>query len=208
MTQFFKENDAEEQKMFESALPALVQAEADRDEFYDNAYDNRPFLLALYDGNKVPFSLKVIRDSFPEFYQAYAPFFPFAGSFESIIAVLKGLFGADSEILFDVPAPGKLAIDVFSTSEILDNFIFREPGDSDLMIDSDGDEIVFRSLGGINTEHELMLICSEIVLAGIWLELSLNFFEKFFFVAENSGGDLEQIVDHLGNELIFIEVGA
>jgi hypothetical protein len=109
MVQNFK-GDSTELKMQAVATPLLDLTEAALNDFYAGGFDSSPFLLAMYDDGRIPFSERITRDSFVEFIKNTLANFPFTGTFEIYLAVLKAIFGEESEIRFTVSAPGKLSI--------------------------------------------------------------------------------------------------
>lgn len=209
MVQLFK-GDAEELKYKAAADQVFNATEVALDDFYENGAQCEPFLLMLYDEGRVPFSQRINRDVFVSFVKRALENYPFIGNFESYLFILREIFGAESEILFDVPAPGKLAISVNSIADVIYQFIGRtvisggyETFD---VVTSDGDELVFRGLSGIDSERELGLLLSEIIPNGVFTTFSLEFFTTYSFVGEDDDGEFD-MVTHLGDQLIFVEIG-
>lgn len=207
--QHFK-GDATELKMQEVVEPIFDQTNAALNEFYENAFTSAAFLLMLYDAGRMPFSERINRDAFIQFItQAFANF-PVIGTFESYIFILQSIFGLDSDITFTVHAAGKLNIDVNAYSELTFGFIARElVGGVYIyydMVDFENDPLVLRGVAGIQTQYELELLFSEIMPAGIFPTITLDFVGKFFWISEESGDSFE-MVDISGNQIIFYELG-
>jgi hypothetical protein len=179
------------------------------DDFYVNGFDSNAFLLMLYDTNRIPFSQRINRLAFVDFIKESLKNFPVTGSFESYLFVLGAVFGS-SDFLFTVPAPGKLSIDVLAISNADFDFIGREFIDGAYeffeMIDYDNKILGFRGVPGIDTEYALNLLFSEIMPAGIYPDISLNFISKFEFIGYDGSG-IYDMIDSLGNQIIFVEVG-
>lgn len=209
MAQVFK-GDALEIKMRASAEPAFDLASGALNDFYQGGEDCDEFLLMLYDEGRMPFSERIGRDVFVPFIRKALSNFPFIGNFESYLFILREIFGEESEILFDVTDPGELSISVNASSDFGYEFLGREfySGTQHFftLTTQEGDDLIFRGVAGIETEHELSLLFSEIMPAGIFPSVALDFFEKYFFVAEEDSTQFD-VIDHLGNQIIFIEVG-
>lgn len=204
ISQKFKGDDTE-LKMEAAALPAFQVCNTGLDAFALSGYNASPFLLGMYDDGRMPFADRVPRDSFVAFIKEALARFPFTGSFESYIFILEAIFGAGSGVLFNIPAPGKLEIAVNAASSIEFDWITAEFVDGVLtnstMIDSSGSQMVFGGVSGIDSEFELEMLLAEIIPGGIFPAVTLAFFAIFNFV--DDGGNT--MVDHLGNNIVFIE---
>lgn len=207
--------DALELKMIACAEPALSITGAALDDFYQGAYDADDFILGLYDAGRMPFSQRIGRDVFISFIKKALANFPTIGTFDSYLFILWEIFGTESEITFTVPAPGKLEIAVNAISDTTFESLVREltPGSGgtsysyDLFTLStmDGYDIAFRGISGIETEYELNLLFAEIIPAGIVPTISLEFFSKYVFITFED--DPSEMITHLGDEIVFIEIG-
>lgn len=204
--------DALEIKMDASASSATAFVGAALDEFHAGGEDCDAFLLSLYDSGRMPYSQRISRDVFVSFFREAVKRFPFMGNFDSYIFILREVFGEESGILFDVPAAGKLSIEVSAISALVFDAVVREFDTSgnayefSNLITSGGDRIVFRGVSGIQTETDLRLLFAEMMPGGIFPIIDLSFFSKSFFIAEDDSG-ISKVVDHLGNEIVFIETG-
>lgn len=204
ITQKFK-GDATELKMEAAAKPAFDACSLGLDQFYDDGYDASPFLLMLYDEGRMPFVDRVPRDSFVEFIREALGRFPFTGTFESYIFILNAIFGEGSGVLFEVPDPGKIEILVNASATIEFELVAKEIVDGEVvlssMVDHIGNMITARGISGIDSEYELSLLLSELIPAGIYPAVTLAFFALYSFVDH----DDNSIVDHLNNQIVFIE---
>jgi hypothetical protein len=204
ITQKFKGDDTE-LKMEAAAESAFDLCDVSLDKFYQEGYDASPFLLMLYDEGRMPFSDRVPRDSFVEFIREALERFPFTGTFESYIFILQAIFGPGSGVLFNVPAAGKLEILVNASSSLEFDLVAREVIEGVIteftMVDYLGNTLTARGLSGIDSEFELQMLLAELIPAGIFPDITLAFFALYSFVdyLDNS------IVDHLGNQIVFIE---
>lgn len=192
-----------------AAKPAFDVCSTSLTEFNNGSYEASPFLLMLYDEGRMPFSDRVLRDTFVEFFKEALTRFPFTGTFESYVFILRAIFGDSAQILFDVPAPGKLDITVNTELTVSYDFIAREfvggeYVDSEI-IDSGGNNLVFTGISGIDSQYQLQQLLSELVPAGIYLLLTLTNFTLNDFIAEDSGGNFDEIIDSDGNSIVFIE---
>lgn len=212
MTQNFK-GDAQELRFEAAGIPAFEACSASLDAYEAGAYDSAEFLLMLYDEGRMPFSDRVSRAAFVSFYREALRNFPVTGTFEAYIFILKAIFGATTEILFSVPAAGKLEILVDAAANISFGFVAWSYVDGqyqyDQIVTAANEPIQFSSLSGIESEAELKALLAEIIPAGIWPDITLGIFEVSHFVAEGTGGDLDlsSVVDHLGNNIVFFELG-
>lgn len=210
MVQTFK-GDQTELKMLAAAGPVFDRTSSALDEFYADGFNCNPFLVMLYDEKRMPFSSRIDKEPFLIFIKEALTRFPFTGTFDVYLFILFAIFGADSEINFEVPAPGKLSIDVNAISNLEFEFIGRDFINGNYvfynMVDYTGDRLAFRGISGIKTEHDLKLLFSEIMPAGIAPTISLTFFGRYNFVALYDDGLLYEILDSFGNQIIFMEIG-
>lgn len=204
MTQKFKGDDLELNMESAGAVP-FDACSVSLDEFLGGSYTATDFLLALYDAGRMPFSERVPRDSFVAFIQKAIPNFPVTGTFESYYFMVQSIFGDGSGILFDVPAPGKLSLIVNAAASLSFDFSGREFTNGAYayfdLTTMDGDGIQFRGLSGIDSEAKLKQLLSELIPAGVYASITLDFFALYSFAT----GFGELIVDHLGNQIVFFE---
>lgn len=211
ITQSFK-GDAFELQMEASGRPAFDVCELALDAYLESGYTASDFLLMLYDEGRMPFSDRVPRDSFLSFIKQAIPNFPVTGTFESYIFILQAIFGEGSGVLFELSDPGKIAILVNAASSVDFEAIAREFSNSQYsiynLVTDDGDQIIFGGISGIDSEAELTQLLSELIPAGVVADITLDFFALYFFAAEyEADGELFDIVDHLGNAIVFFEQG-
>lgn len=197
--------DESELKVIAAGEPAFDSTSAALSDFYANGYKSAPFLLMLYDEGRMPFADRVERESFVDFIQATLDIFPFAGTFEFYITILKAIFGEASIIRFEVPAAGKLSIQIDASDEILFDFIGAELVDGVLttfeLTDQVGDGLLFRSISGIENEYALNLLFAEIIPAGIFPDTTLGFYTISDWISQH----LDLMVTQGGDQIIFLE---
>ena len=208
MSQNFK-GDPTELKMQAVGDPLFDLTETALDEFYADGFDAAPFLLLMYDDGRMPFSERINRDAFVDFVRQALKNFPFTGIFEVYLSVLKSVFGQQTEIRFYIDTPGALTIEVMAVANTEFHFIGRNfLGGSNFetfnVTDSDGNQLVFRGVPGIDTEYELNLLFSELMPCGITPEIILSFVEISDWAIDGS----DDIVDDDDNGIIFIEGGS
>lgn len=211
MVQLFK-GDPVEIRMKSVADPVIDLTDSALDEFYAQGYDASPFLLAMYDDGRMPFSERIARDAFVDFVKKAFMNFPVTGTFEAYISILTEIFGPGTQIFFTVPAPGKLRIDINAISSSEFEFIGREfvGGAYEYfnIVDDLGNMLIFRGIPGIDTDYELRLLISEIMPAGITPDINLTFFNYSTFVADADGDDtLYEVIDDNGDQIVFWEIG-
>jgi hypothetical protein len=207
MVQYFK-SDSIELKMNSVVDPLFQAIDAGLDEFYSDGFDSNPFLLMLYDEERVPFSNRVPRVAFVDFIKQALINIQFTGTFETYLLILKSIFGDDSEIRFYVPSPGIIQIEVEAVTNSGFGVLVREIVDGSYvfydLIDSDGDEFIFRGVIGIESEYELNLLFNEIIPAGLSPDISLAFFVISDFVDD----DDSFVIDDNDMGIIFVEGNA
>jgi hypothetical protein len=206
MTQLFK-GDPTENKFENAARPAFDACAQTKQQFYDAGYTTADFLLMLYDAGRMPFSQRVPREAFVSFIRQAIPNFPFTGTFESYMLILTGIFGGAVEVLFTIPAEGRLQIEVNAGGATVDfEWVAQTFVDGGFVIDqivaSDGDQLVLSSIVGIETEGQLQALFDELIPAGIQTEITLNFFQLFQWITDPDG---ETIVAQNGDEIVFYE---
>lgn len=207
-TQNFK-GDSTELKFKAAGLPAFDITLNSLKELFDGGYDSEKFLLMLYDEGRMPYSQRIKREVFVQFIRKALENFPFIGSFDSYIFILREIFGLDTDLIFDVEEPGKLSIAVNASSDVLYEAIVREYDNGVYtffnLSTSDDDDIVYKGLSGIETEAELYLLFAEIMPGGIVPTISLDYFLKSTFYGEDGSGAFD-ILTSFDDNIIFIEV--
>jgi hypothetical protein len=170
--------DATEEKMIFVASGRTQAASTQKTLFYNGAYECFPLGEMLFDSARSPLAnaipKSIFREAFPEIIDAFIV----GGSFESYLTVFRRIFGETVNVVFTVPAPGKLQIliesDGVNEEEILareiedDEYIFYE------LIDDEGDNIVFQTVKGFQSQYELEQMLFELVPGGIYTEITLT----------------------------------
>jgi hypothetical protein len=210
--QVFKRYDDTEKKMYDSGNHIIEVCDLALDEFYENGFTCSPFLLMLYDEGRIPFSTRIPRDAFVSFIIGALENFPFIGTFEIYLFIIRSIFGSISEIFFTVPAPGKLSIDISASAALEFNFVGRETVDGVTeffdILDDEGNTLVFRGIPGINNAYELGLMFSEIMPAGIVPDISIQFFNRSNWVSVESGDYFNMVTEPETDQIVFYEIGA
>ncbi len=203
--------DAVELKFIEAGAEAFDVTSASIDEMYAGASTSNPFLLMLYDEGRVPYSQRVKREAFVNFYKELVNQLQVVGTFEAYLFVLRAVFGVESEVFFDSPDPGTLEITVNVANEFTFDFVAREIVAGievfSEMVTQDEEQLVFRGISGFSTDHDVELFFSELIPIGIIPTFAINFYDYSFFVADQSG-TLYDVIDDDGNQIVFYEIGA
>jgi hypothetical protein len=201
--------DETELKLKSVAMPAFNLTLNSLNDMFENASNSEVFLLSLYDEGRMPYAQRVKREVFVPFIRKALENFPFVGTFDSYIFILREIFGADSDLFFEISDPGKFSVSVNASVDILFEAIAREHDNGVYtffdLITSDGDNLVYKGLSGIETEAELYLLFAEIMPAGIVPTISLDFFLKSVFYGEDDSGEFDMLTSFNDN-IIFIEV--
>lgn len=173
----FSPNDEVESKVIEVLKPLLDTLEADRIDFFEGAYTSYPLGNVLYDLDASPLAGSISREVFRTSYFAIHDLFTRPGTFDFYIEVFKAIFGDDVELEFEIPAPGKLNINVQALTIIQDRLIARSIVSGayvyDEIVDHEGDFLVAQVTQGPKTQSEIDAIMIEIKPQGIWVETSL-----------------------------------
>lgn len=177
MPQFFK-GDALEQKFYNAGKDICDQLSLERDEFFEDAFNCFILGEVLYDTKRSPLVNAIPRDIFRESFSALFNSFVYAGSFESYLDVFKKIFGDEVLVTFAVPNPGHLQINITTDNVILFDAVARRIENNqyifDNLITQDGDQIVFQTIKGFQSEYELKQMLFEMVPDGIHCEITLT----------------------------------
>lgn len=209
MTQKFK-GDTTELLIEAAGSRAFDLTDSALDDFYDSAYVTNDFLLMLYDAGRMPFSDRVPRESFVAFITQALPMAQVTGTFESYIFTIKSIFGQESEILFNVPAPGKLDLIVNAQASLVFDFTGREFVDGQFAFfqieTKDGFTLQFQGIAGVDSAPELKQLLSELIPAGLYVTVTLEVFTVSMFVAKDNLGAFDSVVDSANNQIVFFEI--
>lgn len=177
MPQFYK-GDATELKYYNSGKDIIEGINLQLDEFFEDAYNC--FLLGdmIYDNEFSPLARAIPREIFRESFSTIFDSFLLAGSFESYLVVFRKIFGDDVVVEFTVPGPGRLQIDIEAQGLVLSDFVARTIEANnyvfDEVVDDEGDNIVFQTIKGFESQYELERMLFEMVPDGIYTEITLT----------------------------------
>jgi len=176
--QKFKESDTTEQKFISAAESVFDGRAFQRNLFYEDCYSAYTLGEILWDGNYAPLARAVKREIYREAFKEMFDAFIAGGTFESYLTVFRKIFGDGVTVTFTVPDPGKLTIDIESDGFLLSEFLVRYIEDNayafDEIIDDEGDNIVFTTVQGFETQYELEQMLFEMVPGGIFTSISLT----------------------------------
>lgn len=175
--QYFK-GDAIEKKYYESGKAILDELSLQRDEFFDDAYFCQVLGDIIWESKLSPLSnaitKDIFRESFPELIQSFIE----VGTFESYLSVFRKIFGAEVDVTFEVPGPGKLNIVIGAEGIELEEMLGREIIDDAYeyfeITDHTGDPILLQSVKGFQSQYELERMLFEMVPAGIFTNITLT----------------------------------
>jgi hypothetical protein len=176
--QAFKENDLVERKVRDAFLPLLDQLGIDRDSFYEGAYESYVLGDVIYTLKSSPLAGPISQDIFRQSFFAIHDFFTFPGTFEFYLKVFRAVWGADVGVEFQIPAPGKLIINVQALTLQVDDLLARRIVNNayvyDEILDHAGNNIGLQGRMGIKTQSEADALIKELYPAGLWVELNLE----------------------------------
>lgn len=178
-TERFKINDPTELQVANLALPILEALGLDRDAFYEGAPTCLLLGDILFDLDRDPVASAITRDVYRTSFFAIHRLFTQPGTFEFYLEVFRAIFTQDTEILFEIPGPGKLLISinglVYDTFELLardivdDVYVYSNVVTSDL-----NDRILLQGTRGIKTQTEIDNLIPEISCYGVYTVVDLT----------------------------------
>lgn len=178
---FFK-GDETEQKFNAAGMQALSPVSLEKDEFFEEAFTCVPLANLLYTTKRAPLTRSIPYVNFKDAFSEIFSNFPRTGTFEVYLTVFRAIFGDDVEVTFTVPGPGELEIDIVATGLELSNFIAREIEDNEYVhhniVDHEADQIVFQGVKGFQTQYELERMLFEMVVAGVFVTVTLQIGEE------------------------------
>lgn len=176
--QLFSRTDLDEPKWRDSWLPILAAIDFDLQEFYDNAFYSWLLGGILWDEKRSPLATVINRDAFVQAFGAIHNALNNPGTFEYYLEIFRVIWGNDVEVDFEVPAPGKLLINIEAQSVALYNFVARNIVDNvyvfDEVVTDEGDNIVFQTEIGVKTQSEVDALMRELKPTHIWTEATLS----------------------------------
>lgn len=175
--QYFNGDDVEK-KYYNSGAVKMNELSLQKDEFFDDAYACQVFGDLLFEEMRSPLSnampKEIFRESFSEIVQSFIE----VGTFESYLTVFRKIFGPDVDVTFTVPAAGKLNILIVAEGLEISNFVSRyiqsNQYNFDNVITQDGDQIVFQTVNGFQSQYELEQMLFEMVPSGIFTSITLT----------------------------------
>lgn len=176
--QFFKDSDAEEKKFYNAASPALSEIDLGRNQFFNEAYECFRLGDVLHVTGRAPLVNAMRREIFRQSFMVIFEAFIRAGSYESYLTVFRNIFGEDVDVEFNSDLPGTLNIDIHADGFQLSRFITRYIVDNEYLFDNivtqEGDNIVFQTIAGFESQYELELMLFEMVPDGIYTVITLT----------------------------------
>lgn len=178
MTQRFKENDATELQVINLALPSLEALGDARDQFESGAYTCFKLGEVLFDLGRDPVAGVVSRDIFTTTFFAIHALFTRPGTFEFYMELFRAVFGEDVSVVFTIPGPGQLTIDIEAANLVTFKILAREIVDGvyvyhNLLTSDTGEYIVGQELEAIRSEEELRALINEVSPNGIYTVVNL-----------------------------------
>lgn len=175
--QRFKPNDATEALFIETFRPILQLLESDLDDFFSGAYTCFALGDVLWNLNRDPMVGVITQSAYRISFFSIHDLFTRPGTFEFYLILFRSIFGETATILFDIPSPGVLQIDISEVEIQTFSFAAREVFDnvytiSDI-VDHDGDVILFQDTVGMKTQNEIDSLTKEIAPAEIYAKATL-----------------------------------
>ena len=175
----FHANDTVEPKFIAVSAGLLATTDADRDDFYDGAYEAAPLGDVLFALQRDPIasvlSNGVYRTSFPAIHDLFTQ----PGTFEFYLSVFRAIYGEDADVTFTVPGPGRLTINANSVDVINFDLLARRVVDDDYVYEQiltlpEMDNLAVRDTQGLKTEDEIRALIYELAPTGIFTTVNLT----------------------------------
>jgi hypothetical protein len=163
--------ETETLKIQAAFTPLFTYLSAEKQKFFDDAYNNKLLGGIIYDLHIMPLSYAIEREYFIESFYEILQSFRVTGNFENYITVFAGLFGTDSTVEFTRTAPAHLTIDITTIIDIEFEF---EDHEGTLICDHNADQIVFYNLLTSIDDRGLAQIFRACTPAGIYVDFNLN----------------------------------
>ena len=168
----------QDKKIDEAGKPAFDVINFQKDEFYIDAYNCYEFGALMYENARSPLTNAIEREIFLNTFNEIFGAFIQVGTFESYLTVFRKIFGDDVDVEFVIPSAGVLNINIQANSTQLSQAIVREILDNEYhyfdLQTHDGDNIVFQTFKGIESQYELELLLNELIPAGIHSVVTLD----------------------------------
>jgi hypothetical protein len=175
--QFFK-NDALENKIYEATLKLFNVTNQAQDDMELGAYECAKMGELLYDTARMPLVNVIKREIFINCFKQIFEAWAHCGTFESYLTVFRKIFGEDATINFTVPAYGELEVDVEATTGQLFDGLVKIIETNEYVLydlqDNEGENILFRTQFGIETQDELEKVVFSLVPNGVFTTVSLT----------------------------------
>lgn len=178
MTPQYYKGDDTELKYYNSGKAIMDNLSLQKDEFFDNAYSCFVLGELLHQSKAAPLSFAMPIDVYREAFSSIFDAFLVSGSFESYLTVFRVIFGDTVDVTFTIPAEGKLQIDIVADGVVESDFVARKIVDNEYVlenvVDDEGDQIVFQTIKGLESQYEVEQMLFELVPDGVWTEITLS----------------------------------
>lgn len=175
--QHFKGDDLE-LKFYNSVKPVVDGIDNQKNLFYLGAYDTFALGDMIHDTGRAPLTNAIAKDIFREIFPEIVQAFIEVGTFEAYLSVFRKIFSDEVVVQFEVPAPGKLNIDIVATglqiSDAVARYIDGNEYIFDEIVDHEGDNIAFQGIKGFQTQYEVEQMLFEMVPNGIFTTITLQ----------------------------------
>lgn len=139
----------------------------------EKSYGDKALGYTLYDAPATPLNSVFERDVFALYYDAIFKSFPYAGSFESYIFILKKLFGEQAGITFEILAPAAIRIEIASDKNTW--FKWIESIIQKIKISDDNGNIIhFRRALQMTDHYKVRSILNIFKNPGVYIEFNIS----------------------------------
>lgn len=176
--QYYKTGDEKEKKVADAAAPVLTLIGTELDDFFAEAFKAYPLGDVLYTLGVDPMAGVITQDVFRISFPAIHDLFTRCGTFEFYMEVFRSIWGPDVEVVFTVPSPGVLEINITAINTSQANFLEREIISEQYIYnevtDHTPDFLMFQDTIGIKTQREVDALINELSPAGVFVTAELE----------------------------------
>ena len=151
--------------VFDDIKSALTQ-------FIEECYGAKALGYTLYDSGAAVLDGVVARDVFADYYDDIFRQFPYGGTFESYLFILKRIFGEQAEISFEILASAALRINIKSDKNAFFKWVESILSETAIS-DENGNVIHFRWALGDMDYYKVWSVLNIFKNPGVYLEFNI-----------------------------------
>ena len=142
-------------------------------DYFNDAYGNKKLAEVIYSGEHADFFKLIKKSIFIKCFSALLESANRIGSFETLTTIIKAIFGHSANVVYSVPAPGILSVDITQHSSDSLEWVTVSGGEIKTL---DDEEIIFVSLlNKIYIDEIINLFKQFFCPAGIIYKININY---------------------------------